>query len=170
MMALPSSSNIDSGPSDKVTRRCGDQKGAISAVVNVQVDQVARVEGVIAIRTRVAVRPRIEMPVGGRTGVAFAGLVNMDRMEARLKAAPNSHEDIDELYPLGRRALYQQDRPDAGSPRIVARAENGTGGLRLRFRRFFPAVLPARMLRPRLQARASLRPPSLDTFRYPRMA
>ena len=46
MKALPSSSNTDSGPSDRVTREGGGQEVAVSAVVNSQIYQIAGVERV----------------------------------------------------------------------------------------------------------------------------
>jgi len=47
-------------------------------VRDVDVDEIAGVERMIAVRARIAVGPGIEVPLGGRTRLALAGLVNMD--------------------------------------------------------------------------------------------
>ena len=66
MIALPSASNRDSGPSDSVTRVVTIFIVAFAVGAHLQVRNVSHVERVVGVRIHVGSGARIEMPAGAR--------------------------------------------------------------------------------------------------------
>ena len=97
MIAEPSASNSDSGPSDSVTRVVAAFIVALPFAAGVELRDVAHVERMIGVGIGVARRARIEVAArGGEVGRALADRVQVDAVHARLQAR-HRHRDVDDL-------------------------------------------------------------------------
>ena len=84
MIAEPSASNSDSGPSDSVTRVVATFIVALPFAAGGELRDVAHVERVVRVGIGVAGRTGIEMAArGGEVGRALADRVQVDAVHAR---------------------------------------------------------------------------------------
>ena len=120
MIAEPSSSKSDSGPSDSVTRVVTAFIVAVAVRADLELRDVPHVERMVRVRIGVARRTRIEVAARrGEVGLALADGVQVDAVHAGLQPR-DGHRDLDDLA----RALLAFDErravPVMPSPLISA--------------------------------------------------